>query len=192
MAKVHFQLPNQDCLLTLTCQPVENGYEFTWQSADGMSETRTLSVESPQSGQGWLEQNGHIQPFYYHREKTTEKDILHLWLAGQTYLLPLADLRPQRGTGGKGGPASGDIKAPMPGTVLQIKVTKGETVEAGQAIIIMESMKMEMTLAAPGAGWVADIHCQEGQLVEMGTLLASLEAVAENNADESKIPAKTS
>ena len=69
----------------------------------------------------------------------------------------------------------------MPGTILQLKVKAGDTVEANQPLIIMESMKMEMTLSAPYAGWVAAINGQEGQLVDMGTLLVKLEPTVEKN-----------
>lgn len=184
MAKIRFQLPDHDAPLTIEFQPGAQGYRFTWDDPDsGEAQTHTAQVMAPGPGQGWLEEQGQIQPFYYHRENET----LHLWMAGQTYILPLADLRPQRGVGGKSGlPASGDIKSPMPGTILQIKVAAGAVVEAGQAVIIMESMKMEMTLAAPMGGQVKEIRCQEGQLVEMGTLLASLTVILETETDESQ------
>ena len=62
----------------------------------------------------------------------------------------------------------------MPGTILQIRVKLGETVTEGQPLIIMESMKMEMTLSAPAGGVVKAIHGQEKQLVAMSALLIEL------------------
>ncbi|KAB2945072.1 MAG: acetyl-CoA carboxylase biotin carboxyl carrier protein subunit, partial [Phycisphaerae bacterium] len=47
-----------------------------------------------------------------------------------------------------------EVKAPMPGTILKILVKPGDVVTAHQPLVVMESMKMEMTLSASGAGRV--------------------------------------
>ena len=65
----------------------------------------------------------------------------------------------------------GEITALMPGKILRIEVKVGDTVAEKQTVAIMESMKMESALHAPKAGRVAAIHCQPGQVVEMGELL---------------------
>jgi len=67
------------------------------------------------------------------------------------------------------------IVAPMPGTVLDVRVGEGDGFEAGDAIVIIESMKMEMTLSAPHAGVVRRLHCKPGQLVEQGAVLVTLD-----------------
>lgn len=69
----------------------------------------------------------------------------------------------------------GRISATMPGTVLQLKVAVGERVEAGQALLLMESMKMEMTVETPGPGTVREVACAQGDLVAVGALLVRLE-----------------
>ncbi len=69
----------------------------------------------------------------------------------------------------------GRISATMPGTVLQLKVAVGERVEAGQALLLMESMKMEMTVETPGSGTVREVACAQGDLVAVGALLVRLE-----------------
>ena len=63
----------------------------------------------------------------------------------------------------------------MPGKVLRIDVRAGDTVEEKQALVIMESMKMESALRAPKAGRVTAIRCEPGQIVEMGELLMLIE-----------------
>jgi biotin carboxyl carrier protein len=67
------------------------------------------------------------------------------------------------------------IKAPMPGTILSIAVTPGETVQKGQVLLILEAMKMENEIVAPRAGTVAGIHISKGSSVKAGELLVSLD-----------------
>jgi propionyl-CoA carboxylase alpha chain len=50
--------------------------------------------------------------------------------------------------------ASGSLLAPMPGTVVSVAVEKGQQVEAGQPVLVLEAMKMQHTVRAPGAGTV--------------------------------------
>jgi 3-methylcrotonyl-CoA carboxylase alpha subunit len=66
----------------------------------------------------------------------------------------------------------GDILAPMPGKVIAVDVTEGQTVEAGQRLIVLEAMKMEHALTAPFAGTVAELAAHEGQQVQVEALLA--------------------
>jgi biotin carboxyl carrier protein len=66
------------------------------------------------------------------------------------------------------------INAPMPGTILGVKVAVGDSVEKGQTILILEAMKMENEIAAPEAGTVSSINVETGASVESGQLLASL------------------
>ena len=70
----------------------------------------------------------------------------------------------------------------MPGTILKILIDEGETFAAHEPIIIMESMKMEMSLSAPHAGRVTKIECQVDQLVDMGAVLARLEGIDDDPA----------
>ena len=63
----------------------------------------------------------------------------------------------------------------MTGTVWKIQVKVGDAVAEGQALVILESMKMEMPVEAPGSGKVSQIHVTESQAVEEGDVLVSLE-----------------
>ena len=63
----------------------------------------------------------------------------------------------------------------MPGTVKQILVAPGDSVERGQTVIIMESMKMELTIAAHRDGVVKRIPVEQGGQVEKGMRLLELE-----------------
>ncbi len=69
-------------------------------------------------------------------------------------------------------PANGTkVSAPMPGTILDIKVSVGDTVSEGQALAILEAMKMENDINSPCAGKVLSINVQKGAAVETGTLV---------------------
>lgn len=63
------------------------------------------------------------------------------------------------------------LTAPMPGKIVKVLVSPGETVEAGRGVLVMEAMKMENELKAARAGVVQEIKVKEGQAVEMGALL---------------------
>ena len=71
--------------------------------------------------------------------------------------------------------ASGDIKAPMPGKVLQVLVNAGDTVEEGQALLVLEAMKMENVIRAPRSGVIAGVQAQVGEAVEKAATLVTYE-----------------
>ncbi len=66
------------------------------------------------------------------------------------------------------------VNAHITGTVWKIEVKVGETVTEGQTCVILESMKMEMPVEAPGAGNVESISCVEGQAVNEGDVLLTI------------------
>jgi acetyl-CoA carboxylase biotin carboxyl carrier protein len=68
-----------------------------------------------------------------------------------------------------------DVAAHITGTVWEIRVRVGETVAAEQVLVVLESMKMEMPVEAPTSGRVASIAATQGQAVEEGEVLLTLE-----------------
>lgn len=68
-----------------------------------------------------------------------------------------------------------DIKAPMPGLVLEVAVSIGQTVEKGDALLILEAMKMENVIKSAGEGVVKAIHVENGTAVDKGQLLLELD-----------------
>jgi pyruvate carboxylase subunit B len=68
----------------------------------------------------------------------------------------------------------GVVKAPMPGLVVRVEVSAGQTVEAGEGLVVVEAMKMENELRASYAAVVEQIHVSAGQRVEKGTPLVTL------------------
>jgi propionyl-CoA carboxylase alpha chain len=71
--------------------------------------------------------------------------------------------------------ASGSLLAPMPGTVVKVAVESGAEVVAGQAVLVLEAMKMQHTVAAPYDGVVTQVDVHEGQQVAAGDVLAVVE-----------------
>ena len=67
-----------------------------------------------------------------------------------------------------------DVPAHITGTVWKIEVTVGQKVAAGDVLVILESMKMEMPVEAPEAGTVKEIRCQPSQPVNEGDVLVVL------------------
>ncbi len=104
----------------------------------------------------------------------TRGDDVFVHLDGEAYQLryehPLDRLAAQAG-----GAASDRILAPMPGSIVSVHVSAGDTVKRGQALLLMESMKMETTLSAPRDGVVAAVQFEKGQTFDRDALLLSLE-----------------
>jgi acetyl-CoA/propionyl-CoA carboxylase, biotin carboxylase, biotin carboxyl carrier protein len=67
--------------------------------------------------------------------------------------------------------SDGFVRAPMPGTVLAIKVAVGQQVKAGEALGVLEAMKMEHTLTAPHDGEVTTIDVNVGDQIPLSAVL---------------------
>jgi biotin carboxyl carrier protein len=70
--------------------------------------------------------------------------------------------------------ARGDLTATMPGQVLDVRVAIGDTVQAGDVLVVLEAMKMEIRIAAPQAGVVAEVLVTIGLIVDRGQRLIAL------------------
>ena len=68
-----------------------------------------------------------------------------------------------------------DVEAHITGTVWKIECAVGDTIEEGDTVVILESMKMEMPVESEDAGTVKEILCEEGQAVNEGDTLVVLE-----------------
>ncbi len=76
-----------------------------------------------------------------------------------------------------GGSAEDSIRAPMPGSIVAVQVKPGDAVTKGQTLLVMESMKMETTIAAPRDGVIASVTYEKGQTFDRDALLLELEHV---------------
>jgi propionyl-CoA carboxylase alpha chain len=74
----------------------------------------------------------------------------------------------------------GSLVAPMPGNVIRLGAAVGDTVTAGQPLIWLEAMKMEHTITAPTDGVLAELNVDTGHQVEVGAVLARVEAAEDS------------
>ncbi len=76
------------------------------------------------------------------------------------------------------GPAEREIRAPMPGLVLNIMIEVGQTVGAGEGLLVLEAMKMENELCAPAGGMIDAIHVAANDPVDKDALLIEIDTDA--------------
>jgi acetyl-CoA carboxylase biotin carboxyl carrier protein len=67
------------------------------------------------------------------------------------------------------------VEAHITGTVTRVEKQPGDEVRAGDPVVVLESMKMEMPVEAPADGRVTEVRCKEGQAVSEGDVLAVIE-----------------
>ena len=69
----------------------------------------------------------------------------------------------------------GSLTSPMPATVVAVQVAPGTSVKRGDVLMILEAMKMELPIRAPGDGVVAAVNCRAGDMVQAGVSLLEIE-----------------
>ncbi|MGH7803370.1 MAG: acetyl-CoA carboxylase biotin carboxyl carrier protein subunit [Candidatus Binatia bacterium] len=137
--------------------------------AEHLLDSRTLAA-----AQVSLLENGKNHEVYLHRAG----DAFDCLIANQRYRFTLLTEQKARRLAARGGEEQGgrrEIKASMPGKVVDVLVAVGDKVEPKQGILIIEAMKMENEIKTPGAGEVKEIAVKPGQTVEAGELLLVIE-----------------
>ena len=71
--------------------------------------------------------------------------------------------------------SEGAVRSPLPGKIIDLRVKAGDSVSKGQPLLVLEAMKMEHTLAAPGDGKVKSVRCSVGEQVAEGAELIEFE-----------------
>ncbi len=103
-----------------------------------------------------------------------------LWINGHRFRAEAVDerMRAIRDLTRAESQASGPkpLIAPMPGLVVRVQVAEGDSIQAGQGLVVMEAMKMENELRAPGPGIVSVVRVKPGTAVEKGAVLVELRA----------------
>jgi biotin carboxyl carrier protein len=97
---------------------------------------------------------------------------------GRIYTLRAEDeldrLLKQLGMSGAGSAKVNNIKAPMPGMILQLLVEAGQTIAKGDSLLILEAMKMENVIKSPGEGIIKHIAVKQGNAVEKNQIMIEL------------------
>lgn len=111
-------------------------------------------------------------------EVTVEAQVVadNLWIHfdGKTYVFASPEKSKRRGTKKSSGKGGNQILAPMPGKVTKVLCQVGDEVKAGQALLVMEAMKMEYTLKSEIDGKVEKVDAKLNEQVVLGKLLIKL------------------
>jgi 3-methylcrotonyl-CoA carboxylase alpha subunit len=172
--------------------------------AGGLSETRLLATEEgnaitltvkarPDGERSVLDDEGEIALKVRSTGNTVEVEAeerilrgifertngrVRLTLAGETCDIGLEAEVALLAAAASGSGGSGAVLATMPGVVAEVRVSAGETVDAGQVMVVLESMKLFSSLKAEIAGVVADVSCKPGETVMAGKRLVLIEPQA--------------
>jgi 3-methylcrotonyl-CoA carboxylase alpha subunit len=138
-------------------------------AADGSVQARVVDPAvakvgdgTPGKGRDVLARSYHAGPAQVVRRRDTVTELLPVDEHGRAASL--------------GGAGSGVIKAPLPGAVLSVNVKVGDTVNAGDTLVVIEAMKMEHSLKATGTGTVSEVRVIVGARVKDGDLLVKIDA----------------
>jgi acetyl-CoA/propionyl-CoA carboxylase biotin carboxyl carrier protein len=113
------------------------------------------------------------------RTYTVAKDGDTLWLGRDGLAWAVRERGPVDAVAAEAAGAGGPVRSPMPGTVTVVEVAEGQTVAAGDRLVVVEAMKMEHVLTAPVDGVVRDVAARAGATVAKDAVLLTVET-AEN------------
>jgi len=135
-----------------------------------------LEASEPEPSVYLLKHNGKVHEFYVATAAQAGSPQIVSSRKGDVEVT-LIDPKRLRGSGAAAGSADGlaEIKTMMPGKVVRLIATIGDQVEKGDAVLVVEAMKMQNDLKAPKAGTVKEIRIQEGATVSAGDVLAVIE-----------------
>ncbi|HEU4656696.1 MAG TPA: biotin carboxylase N-terminal domain-containing protein [Capillimicrobium sp.] len=119
--------------------------ETVWVSLDGLARRYAVAFDAG-AGTTWIARDGHQLELRTHRRGPGGADV-----------------------------RTGSLEAPMPGKVLLVPVANGDAVDEGDVLVVLESMKMELSITAPVAGTVAGLDLSPGDRVARGQALVTVE-----------------
>ena len=105
-----------------------------------------------------------------------QREEVSLQMLGEKFVVHVEDERERAAHAVAGHKVGGkrELRAAMPGIVVDVKVTEGAVVEEGQTLVVLEAMKMQNPLTAEGAGKITRVLCKKGEAVAAGALLLEL------------------
>ena len=157
-----------------TCKVIANGFEFFFTETD--LQTADLIKFSPTEF-NCIKDNRSVNVKLMATDATGKN--LQLLVDGEVFNIAIKDeldqLLDQMGLGAAAGKQVKEIKAPMPGLVLEISVKDGQEVKEGDRILILEAMKMENSIIIHADAKIKKVAVKAGQAVEKGQVLVELE-----------------
>jgi acetyl-CoA/propionyl-CoA carboxylase biotin carboxyl carrier protein len=151
-----------------------------WRRVFEAGEVRIAEGHVEHSGQRYAAEIREVEPGRYaveldglvrHYSVAAEGD--RLWVGRDGHHLAVAAARADRGAQPA---AQGSLESPMPGTIIQVYAEAGDEVEAGAVLLVLESMKMELSITAPHRGRVQSLALRPGDRVERGQPLVTVVA----------------
>ncbi len=144
-------------------------------STKWVEETLDLSNLTSSAGSGEAPEDGLVE-----RSTTVEVNgkrfDVKMWVPETTGVVAKKSKKPTRAGGSSGsGGGSGEVAAPMQGTIVKVNVEVGQTVAIGDSVVVLEAMKMENQIAAEKAGKVAKVNVKQGDTVGSGDVLVVIE-----------------
>lgn len=161
--KLHYDIDGE--AYTVDVDRADDGYRIT--VGDRSYDVVTTS---PEHGRLRLTIDG----ARHHVHVAVDGDTRYVAVGGSTYVLERIEERRKRRAAAQ--PPRGSLEAQMPGQIVAVLVDEGQTVEAGQPLVLMEAMKMELRVTAPTDGVVTAVHCRKGDVVERGQRLVDVES----------------
>ncbi|MBI3797049.1 MAG: acetyl-CoA carboxylase biotin carboxyl carrier protein subunit [Deltaproteobacteria bacterium] len=152
----------------LTIEYTQSGNQYEVAVND---QTRTIQLLSVSDEALTLLVEG--KPLHVHVASDGTRTLVAI--AGQVYEFTQVQERKSQTRQREAGRLDPQVRSPMPGKILQVLVAEGATVESGEALVLLEAMKMENTLSAEGTARVKKVHVTPGDLVELGQILVELE-----------------
>ena len=136
----------------------------------GDDETPTaVEIDHRDRGLSYLRSGSEVVPYC----ARLTPDGVEVWLRGALYRFDRVTR--DRAASHHGADHAAALDAPMPGLVRQVLVRPGQKVDRDQPLVVLESMKMEMTLTAPVDATVSEVVCSIGQMVRMAETLVRFE-----------------
>jgi biotin carboxyl carrier protein len=115
----------------------------------------------------------------YEADVRTDGDVVSVSIQGEMYKISLREelwARISAAAGVRSKAGTHELRAPMPGHVVEVRVKAGQKVEKGQPLVVVEAMKMQNEVCAPEAGTVKAIHCKEQDVVTPAGVLVVMES----------------